>query len=990
MNALRLLAIVALAASTVAQAPVAPTAPWGSMVGEVRSTSALAWIRTDIAASVILEITDDSALRNMRRVGPAMTSYLGSAKIEVRELKPATRYFYRFELANATALAAKRRTALGTFVTAPEGPKQVRFAFSADIYPGTSTSIPLAAQMAAPAFDFYLSLGDMPYADGSLNEIDYSAKHAAIRKLPDLIQLWRSTSVYATFDDHEIFNDWDASIPPHLVRAGLDTFLDWMPLAQTSPRRLYRSFKWGDHLRVLMLDTRTQRGFNADPDGPGHTMLGAEQLLWLKHELAEAKETFKVIVSSVPVRSGVKNRDHWEGYQFERRAIFDHIRDEGVSNVVFLTGDHHIGAIIEHPEGIVEAIGGPLQASVGVPPLDRDPTMRQAGSGRNYGHVTVLPTSPPRMQIEIRGLSEVLCKKTIVARTPGRLEYSAGLGDAQFHASGPHSIQFTGRRASFGRVPAGDYKISAIARNGLRTLVPSCEVTVPDGGFASLGVLAAVDATRLAELLHSDDFEGNGTLPADATVVDDPKAVRGPSSWFIDDHRLWHASPITLASGLRPATTILLGEKNAGWTDQVVRARIRPWGDGTISMLFRAKSAGDAYVFQLDRAAGARRLIKLVGGVPTVLASDGKKPLRWQTQLIECRATGNLLETFVDGQRVFSVRDSTHASGRVGFGSRGSRMFSVQTLRVYSSLPDEQIVDEHRFATSQLTNWTVVDEGKKSNWVVSEGSLLQRGDASGSGPARPGTNLLRNGVVIDDASLSFRVGGAGGGGVGALVRALGARDGYRFQMDGKAGFMRLERLVAGRATTLATRALSYETVRYYGVEILCEGDRLSVRLDGEEILSATDSYYARGGYGLYSYDEDVALFDDVVVRRLTGEPAWTCATGKERSFDVSFHARGAASEPMIALLSDDEQPALGALATLDPELRLLPLRPGSLFNLSLQLGLVRVFDRQDQAKVALTFPADSYWHNRRIVIGGLRLNSRMITPLATTALRPQL
>ena len=80
MIALRLLALFALTTTAVAQIPAVPRAPWGGMIGEVESTQAIAWVRTDIASQVTLEITSDAAMRKIRRVGPASTVALGSAK----------------------------------------------------------------------------------------------------------------------------------------------------------------------------------------------------------------------------------------------------------------------------------------------------------------------------------------------------------------------------------------------------------------------------------------------------------------------------------------------------------------------------------------------------------------------------------------------------------------------------------------------------------------------------------------------------------------------------------------------------------------------------------------------------------------------------------------------------------------------------------------------------------------------------------------------
>ena len=64
---------------------------------------------------------------------------------------------------------------------------------------------------------------------------------------------------------------------------------------------LYRSLRWGRHLELFVLDTRSYRDPNSalDSQQQPKTMLGSEQLAWLKDGLASSSATWKVIVSSV-------------------------------------------------------------------------------------------------------------------------------------------------------------------------------------------------------------------------------------------------------------------------------------------------------------------------------------------------------------------------------------------------------------------------------------------------------------------------------------------------------------------------------------------------------------------------------------------------------------------------------------------------------------------------------------------------------------------
>ena len=90
-----------------------------------------------------------------------------------------------------------------------------------------------------------------------------------------------------------------------LLALGLAAFLDYNPIAEhpNTPKRLYRSFRWGKHVDLIILDTRQYRDANFAPDDPKtpKSMLGREQLTWLKSTLEHSDATWKVIVSSVPM-----------------------------------------------------------------------------------------------------------------------------------------------------------------------------------------------------------------------------------------------------------------------------------------------------------------------------------------------------------------------------------------------------------------------------------------------------------------------------------------------------------------------------------------------------------------------------------------------------------------------------------------------------------------------------------------------------------------
>ena len=209
------------------------------------------------------------------------------------------------------------------------------------------------------------------------------------------------------WDDHEVVNDFGPlndtrSTPPytpgvHLLPIGLEAFLDYTPIAvaPNTPKRLYRSLRWGKHLELFVLDTRQYRDANAAFDSPDRpkTMLGREQLTWLKESLAASDATWKVIVSSVPMsiptgfpaangRDGWANFDQTTGFEQELLDILRFMERTGSANTVWITTDVHFAEAFRYrpfpsnPGFVVHELAtGPLNAGI-FPNRDVDSTLR--------------------------------------------------------------------------------------------------------------------------------------------------------------------------------------------------------------------------------------------------------------------------------------------------------------------------------------------------------------------------------------------------------------------------------------------------------------------------------------------------------------------------------------------------------------------------------------------------------------------------------------
>ena len=115
---------------------------------------------------------------------------------------------------------------------------------------------------ATSAFDFFLFAGDTVYADGSNTLEDFQGAYGESIS-PDYYRaILEATSVYATWDDHEVDNNWDPeTMNPATIQAATDAFFEHLPIrrVQEAPDRVWRSHRWGKTLELFILDCRSER-----------------------------------------------------------------------------------------------------------------------------------------------------------------------------------------------------------------------------------------------------------------------------------------------------------------------------------------------------------------------------------------------------------------------------------------------------------------------------------------------------------------------------------------------------------------------------------------------------------------------------------------------------------------------------------------------------------------------------------------------------------
>ena len=100
-------------------------------------------------------------------------------------------------------------------------------------------------------------------------------------------------------------------------------------------------FNWGD-CDFFMLDNRYYR----DPNylkADNKTILGKEQLIWLKDALISSHANFKFVVMGGQFLTTAGLFEVYSNYGFsqERADLIEFIHNQEVRNVIFLTGDRH-------------------------------------------------------------------------------------------------------------------------------------------------------------------------------------------------------------------------------------------------------------------------------------------------------------------------------------------------------------------------------------------------------------------------------------------------------------------------------------------------------------------------------------------------------------------------------------------------------------------------------------------------------------------------
>lgn len=375
----------------------------GIASGDPLSDAVILWTRITIPSPAKASITvawQIATQADMREVVAEGSSTTGSnqdytVKVDARGLRESTFYFYQFEANGSSSPIGRTRTA-------PSGQvAQLRIAaVSCANYPaGYFHAYRRIAERTD--LDFVLHLGDYlyEYEDGyfgygePLDRVpkpnrelvtlsDYRERHAQYKTDLDLQQAHSKLPFVAVWDDHEIANDsykdgaqnhQSASDGSYQRRksAAMQAYFEWMPirrLGSDAEPQVYRTFEYGDLVRLITLDTRlTGRDRQVtDPcdissiEDSSRSLLGETQEQWLLSQLRLFNDsTIQWCVLGQQVMMGqlsdvakecVADPDQWDGYAESRKRVLSELRNGAIDNVVVLTVDAHSSWAIDLTE----------------------------------------------------------------------------------------------------------------------------------------------------------------------------------------------------------------------------------------------------------------------------------------------------------------------------------------------------------------------------------------------------------------------------------------------------------------------------------------------------------------------------------------------------------------------------------------------------------------------------------------------------------------
>ena len=421
----------------------------GVASGDPLSDRVIIWTRVtpetmNSRISVTYEIAEDEKFISIYKSDTTSTdsSKDFTVKVDVDGLQPDHTYYYRFNALGKNSITGRTKTTPVGVVDS----LQFAVVSCSNWEWGYFNAYDQIANR--PLLDAVVHLGDYiyeyevgRYGDTTIGRFnlptheivtlqDYRTRYSQYRTDKGSRRVHQQHPFITIWDDHEIANNSyldgaqnhqpDEGDYQARKKAARQAYYEWLPIREN--QSLYRSISFGSLADLIMLDERLagrtrQADSLGDPSYEDETrsMLGKEQLLWFENQLSNSKASWKlignqVIFSDVDLSQVLphmpRNLDSWDGYPAEKAHIRNHIVNNRIRDVIFLTGDTHASWAFEVATNVKETYNpvtsqGAFAIELGTPsisaansdernPVDKvkesEETLRQANPHIKYNN----------------------------------------------------------------------------------------------------------------------------------------------------------------------------------------------------------------------------------------------------------------------------------------------------------------------------------------------------------------------------------------------------------------------------------------------------------------------------------------------------------------------------------------------------------------------------------------------------------------------------
>ncbi|MFT3934851.1 MAG: alkaline phosphatase D family protein [Chitinophagaceae bacterium] len=194
--------------------------------------------------------------------------------------------------------------------------------------------------------DFMVHTGDVVYYDQLAKNTPMAHCHwQRMFGLTNCVDFYRQVPCYFMKDDHDTWmNDcYPQSKSRFMGELTFDQGVKIFKEQTPSGPMPYRTFRWGKHLQIWLVEGREYRTDNNAVDGPDKTIWGKEQMQWFQQSFAESDATYRILLSPTPIvgpdRPQKKDNHANSGFAHEGSIIRKFMATQ--KNAFIACGDRH-------------------------------------------------------------------------------------------------------------------------------------------------------------------------------------------------------------------------------------------------------------------------------------------------------------------------------------------------------------------------------------------------------------------------------------------------------------------------------------------------------------------------------------------------------------------------------------------------------------------------------------------------------------------------